>query len=140
MICSALELIGTVALAVSCRAPAPAVVVHTTAHTLTVYAEGAATTVPVGIGRPGWETPHGSFTLAGAFAPPSPAYGPAVVLTTARGRVTDEFSGTIAIHGTDQPELIPGNPSHGCVRIKNPDLVRSGVMDLPRGTPLVIVS
>lgn len=30
--------------------------------------------------------------------------------------------GVIGIHGTNQPALIPGRPSHGCIRVRNPEL------------------
>jgi lipoprotein-anchoring transpeptidase ErfK/SrfK len=45
--------------------------------------------------------------------------------------------GVIGIHGTDQPELIPGRPSHGCIRIRNPAIVRLA-RRMPIGTPVRI--
>jgi lipoprotein-anchoring transpeptidase ErfK/SrfK len=46
--------------------------------------------------------------------------------------------GFIGIHGTDQPQLIPGRVSHGCIHMRNADIVALGRL-MPIGTPLVIV-
>ena len=64
--------------------------------------------------------------LKGAYRTDNPtgAYGPAVVTTTAAGRADGEFNGAIALHGTNRPELVPGNPSHGCLRLRNGDVAR----------------
>ncbi len=45
-----------------------------------------------------------------------------MVTTSATGRVGGEFGGSIALHGTNRPELVPGNPSHGCIRLLNEDV------------------
>lgn len=43
----------------------------------------------------------------------------------------------IYIHGTNREDLIGSPASHGCIRMKNPDIV--GLFDLvPEGTPLEI--
>ena len=101
----------------------PAVVVDRSDHTVTVYADEIST-YPVGLGAAGWETPTGVFRITGAYRTDNPtgAYGPAVVTTTAVGRVDGEFNGAIALHGTNRPELVPGNPSHGCLRLLNTDI------------------
>ncbi len=46
--------------------------------------------------------------------------------------------GVIGIHGTDQPELIPGYISHGCIRLRNRDVLRLGRL-MQVGTPLTIL-
>jgi lipoprotein-anchoring transpeptidase ErfK/SrfK len=43
----------------------------------------------------------------------------------------------IGIHGTDQPWLIPGRPSHGCIRVPNPAIRRLARL-MPIGTPVRI--
>jgi lipoprotein-anchoring transpeptidase ErfK/SrfK len=43
----------------------------------------------------------------------------------------------VGIHGTDGPGLIPGDPSHGCVRVPNRDIMRLYRL-MPIGTPVVI--
>ena len=45
--------------------------------------------------------------------------------------------GMIGIHGTDEASLIPGHPSHGCIRVPNCEIVKLARL-LPIGTPLTI--
>ena len=45
--------------------------------------------------------------------------------------------GVVGIHGTDQPQLIPGRPSHGCIRVPNDVVLRLAEL-LPLGTPVTI--
>jgi hypothetical protein len=45
--------------------------------------------------------------------------------------------GVIGIHGTNEPSLIPGHPSHGCIRVPNWEIVKLARL-LPIGTPLTI--
>ena len=41
------------------------------------------------------------------------------------------------MHGTSQPGLLPGRVSHGCVRMKNADILKlEKLMDV--GTPVTI--
>jgi hypothetical protein len=46
--------------------------------------------------------------------------------------------GVVGIHGTSEPQLIPGRPSHGCVRLRNQAITRL-VELLPLGTPVRIL-
>jgi lipoprotein-anchoring transpeptidase ErfK/SrfK len=43
----------------------------------------------------------------------------------------------VGIHGTNQPELIPGRPSHGCIRVRNRAIKRLARL-MPIGTPIRI--
>ena len=45
--------------------------------------------------------------------------------------------GQVGIHGTNQPSLIPGHISNGCVRLMNAKVRRLGRV-LRTGTPLLI--
>jgi hypothetical protein len=45
--------------------------------------------------------------------------------------------GFIGIHGTDQPGLIPGRISHGCVRLRNSAILALARV-MPVGTPVTI--
>jgi L,D-transpeptidase catalytic domain len=45
--------------------------------------------------------------------------------------------GFVGIHGTNRPDLVPGRVSHGCIRMRNPDVVELAKR-LPVGTPLTI--
>jgi len=45
--------------------------------------------------------------------------------------------GFIGIHGTDAPQLLPGRVSHGCIRLRNEDILRLRKL-MPVGTPVTI--
>ena len=42
--------------------------------------------------------------------------------------------GFVGIHGTDRPDLLPGRVLHGCIRMRNEDILRLAEL-LPIGTP-----
>jgi lipoprotein-anchoring transpeptidase ErfK/SrfK len=44
----------------------------------------------------------------------------------------------VGIHGTNEPQLVPGRPSHGCIRMHNKDILRLARL-MPVGTPLRIL-
>ncbi|MFN2627549.1 MAG: L,D-transpeptidase [Gaiellaceae bacterium] len=69
----------------------------------------------------------------------SPFYGPVAFGTSARSAVLTDWpgGGFIGIHGANEPQLIPGRISHGCIRLRNSDIVRLAAL-LPVGTPLTI--
>ena len=95
---------------------------------------------PVGIGAPGTPTPAGNFWIREKFrtSDPDGLYGPVAFGTSDYSVLTDwPGGGVIGIHGTDAPSLIPGRPSHGCIRVKNA-AVRELYRLLPIGTPLLI--
>ena len=82
---------------------------------------------PIGVGAPG----HADARRAGSGSASGFATS-AAAPSTARGRSarprTPTLSdwpggGVVGIHGTNEPELIPGRPSHGCVRV--PERARS---------------
>jgi hypothetical protein len=94
----------------------------------------------VGVGQPHWPTPRGEFyvreKLSGYYAP---AYGPRAFGLNARStKLTDwPGGGFVGIHGTNEPQILPGRVSHGCVRMRNPAILRLfGLM--PLGTPVSI--
>ena len=96
---------------------------------------------PVGVGRPRLPTPSGRFYVTGKLtAIGGPFYGPYALPTSAYAPTLSEWpgGGIITIHGTDEPQLIPGRPSHGCIRLRNRDIA-----DLWRlvgvGTPIEVV-
>ena len=95
---------------------------------------------PVGVGRTNWPTPRGQFYIRDRVQNlTSPFYGPVAFGTSARSSVLTDWpaGGFIGIHGTDQPELIPGRISHGCIRMRNTDILRLARL-MPVGTPLTI--
>lgn len=96
--------------------------------------------VPVGMGAPGTPTPSGSFWIREKFhVAGSSIYGTRAMGTAAYSNVLTDWpgGGVIGMHGTNEPGLIPGRPSHGCIRIKNPDIERLYALT-PIGTPLRI--
>jgi hypothetical protein len=96
---------------------------------------------PIGVGRPGLPTPAGDFhvtekltAIGGAF------YGPYALGTNAYAPTLTDWpgGGVIGIHGTDEPLLIPGRPSHGCIRLRNADITSLWPL-IQVGTPVEIV-
>jgi hypothetical protein len=95
---------------------------------------------PVGVGMAGSPTPPGSFDIRNRLTSyRSPMYGPLAFGTSARSAVLTDWpaGGYVGIHGTDEPELLPGRVSHGCIRMTNVDILRLGRL-MPVGTPLTI--
>ena len=96
---------------------------------------------PVGVGKAGTITPAGRFWIRERLKNlgGSPVYGPWAFGTAAYSdKLTDwPGGGVVGIHGTNQPELIPGRPSHGCVRVPNGKISRLAKI-MPIGTPLLI--
>jgi L,D-transpeptidase catalytic domain len=95
---------------------------------------------PVGVGSVRWPTPAGNFYIRNKLTRyESPFYGPLAFGTSARSAVLTDWpaGGFIGIHGTNEPELLPGRVSHGCIRMRNADILRLGRL-MPVGTPLTI--
>jgi hypothetical protein len=94
----------------------------------------------VGIGAAATPTPAGRFyvreKLRNVFG--DPLYGRWAIGTSAYSALSDwPRGGVIGIHGTNQPWLIPGRPSHGCVRLEN-GAIAALARNLPIGTPIWI--
>jgi hypothetical protein len=96
-------------------------------------------TARVGIGKSGTPTPAGDFYVRERLrGSPGSAYGPWAFGTSAYSRISDWVGApVVGIHGTNQPGLIPGRPSHGCVRMRN-DKIRALARLMPIGTPVKI--
>jgi L,D-transpeptidase catalytic domain len=94
----------------------------------------------VGVGVPHWPTPAGRFYVRERLTGfTDPIYGSLAFGTNGRSAVLTDWpgGGFIGIHGTNQPEILPGRVSHGCVRIRNPDIRRLDRL-MPVGTPVTI--
>jgi lipoprotein-anchoring transpeptidase ErfK/SrfK len=94
----------------------------------------------VGVGSPQAPTPAGEFYVRdrlNGFG--DPFYGPFAFGTSARSAVLTDWpgGGFIGIHGTNEPELVPGRISHGCIRLRNADILRLSRL-MPVGTPVTI--
>jgi hypothetical protein len=107
----------------------------------TLYRRGRAIwRSPVGLGRFGMPTPNGSFWIRELLRVPQKGtiYGPWAFGTSAYSVLSDwPGGGVVGIHGTNEPKLIPGRPSHGCVRVPNPAISRLARL-MPIGTPVSI--
>jgi hypothetical protein len=94
----------------------------------------------IGVGKPSTPTPAGRFWIRERIKVPYPhgMYGPWAFGTSAYSALSDwPEGGVVGIHGTDQPYLIPGWPSHGCIRVANRPIRRLARL-MPIGTPVRI--
>ena len=116
------------------------IVVDRETRTLTLYNRGHLVyRFPVGVGKPSTPTPAGHFwiTEAGNFLA-DPFYGPYAFATSDFSTLSEwPGGGVVGIHGTNEPQLIPGDPSHGCVRVLNPDILKLAAI-VHVGTPVLI--
>lgn len=96
---------------------------------------------PIGVGKADSPTPAGRFWIRSRLkgAGDASVYGPWAFGTAAYSNLSDwPGGGVVGIHGTNRPDLIPGRPSHGCIRVPNAAIRRLAGM-LPIGTPVHIV-
>jgi lipoprotein-anchoring transpeptidase ErfK/SrfK len=110
---------------------------------LRVYRQGSLVGVyPVAVGRPGLSTPTGFFFINQKLRPPTPdgAYGAlAIGISAFQPKLSDwPQGGPVAIHGTNEPWLIGKAVSHGCVRMRNQDVLAVSRY-APAGSPVEIV-
>jgi lipoprotein-anchoring transpeptidase ErfK/SrfK len=96
----------------------------------------------IGVGTESTPTPGGRYYIKELLQPPDPggAYGPYAYGLSGFSNVLEEFNGgdgVIGIHGTNEPELIGSDVSHGCIRMSNEAITDlAGI--LPLGTPVHI--
>jgi lipoprotein-anchoring transpeptidase ErfK/SrfK len=108
----------------------------------TLFRDGRAVfSAPVGVGKASTQTPPGRFyVLEKLRSLGSAVYGPFAIGTSAYAPTLNEWpgGGVVGIHGTNEPQLVPGRPSHGCIRMHNSDIARLwGLIQV--GTPIEIV-
>jgi hypothetical protein len=106
----------------------------------TLYKRGRAIFhARVGVGKPSTPTPGGRFWVREKFQVRTHTglYGPRAIGTSAYAPGLTDWpkGGVVGLHGTGQPQLIPGRPSHGCIRMRNADITRL-YRHLPLGTPI----
>jgi lipoprotein-anchoring transpeptidase ErfK/SrfK len=113
-------------------------------HTLraTLYRNGRRIfRAPVGVGKSSTPTPGGHFWIREklVLGGGNGVYGPLAFGTAAYSAKLSDWprGGVIGIHGTNEPNLVPGRPSHGCIRMHNADIKRIARL-MPIGTPLLI--
>jgi L,D-transpeptidase catalytic domain len=94
----------------------------------------------VGVGKRATPTPRGHFMIRNRLTGFSdPLYGALAFGTTARSATLTDWpgGGFIGIHGTNQPGLLPGRVSHGCVRMRDRAILRLD-RRMPIGTAVTI--
>jgi lipoprotein-anchoring transpeptidase ErfK/SrfK len=94
----------------------------------------------VGVGEPSWPTPRGHFYVRSKLSGFANAfYGPVAFGTSARSAVLTDWpaGGFVGIHGTNRPDILPGRVSHGCIRLRNADILTLARL-MPIGTPITI--
>jgi hypothetical protein len=119
------------------------IVVSLSRRRMRVYRAGRLLRVyPVGVGKPSTPTPAGHFWIDERFklSSPSSPYWPYALGTSDYSTLPNwPGEGVIGIHGPyGEPQKIPGDPSHGCIRMLDPDIAWLG----PRvtlGTPVEVV-
>lgn len=97
-------------------------------------------TGPVAVGARGMETPVGLFYVQSRFVPRKyPILGAFAFETSGYSKLSDwPGGGVVGVHGTNTPALIGQAVSHGCVRLRNGDIL--ALRKLVRvGTPVKIV-
>ena len=108
----------------------------------TLYRDGRKVWVSrVGVGKRGTPTPAGNFYIREKLIAlqGGTIYGPLAFGTSAYSSLSEwPRGGVVGIHGTNQPGLVPGRPSHGCIRVRNRHIRRLSKL-MPIGTPLQIL-
>lgn len=117
--------------------------VDASAYELTIYRDGdVSLSTTVAIGNGDTPTPLGRFYLIELLRPTNQngPYGSFAYGLSGYSETLDSFNGgngVIGIHGTNQPELLGQDVSHGCIRVANPT-IEEMVEFLPLGTPVHI--
>ena len=97
---------------------------------------------PVGVGARQSPTPAGRYYVRERVVPPSSdsIYGVLAFGLSAYSRFRTDWpgGGQVGLHGTNEPDLIPGHISNGCIRLKNRAVARLDRL-MPIGTPVRIV-
>lgn len=114
-------------------------------HTFVLTSEGEEIArFTVAVGAADTPTPTGRFFVKELVEPTNPdgAYGPLAYGLSAYSEVTldtEAFKdGVIGIHGTNRPDLLGRDVSHGCVRIANENVLRLEELQVPLGMPVTI--
>src|SRR4051812_22167609 len=115
------------------------------AHQLRLFKDGELSqTFPIGVGKAETPTPGGTYYLKVLIktTQPAGAYGPYAYGLNGFSPVLKDFAGgdgVIGLHGTNDPSSVGKDVSHGCIRLKNEDILKL-VKVLPLGTPVKILA
>lgn len=117
--------------------------ISTAEHRLEVFRSGQrwiSTTVAIGTGET--PTPLGHFYIIELLQPPTAdgPYGSFAFGLSGFSETLTSFAGgdgVVGIHGTNDPDSLGSDVSHGCVRVAN-DVIESLAGTIPLGTPVII--
>jgi lipoprotein-anchoring transpeptidase ErfK/SrfK len=121
------------------------IAIELAAHRITVYnGYSIVDQEPVGVGTSATPTAGGIFYTADEVqvVPPTGPYGPYAFGLSGFSNVLTSFGGgpgQLAIHGTNQPQFIGQDVSHGCIRMSNAGITKLAHM-LPLGVPVAILA
>jgi len=102
-------------------------------------------TTDIGVARDNTPTPQGIYYTTELLHPtiPDSAYGAFAYGLSGYSDTFTEFNGgpgQLGIHGTNDPETIGTNVSHGCIRMRNSDItILVEEIGLPVGVPVDVV-
>jgi lipoprotein-anchoring transpeptidase ErfK/SrfK len=111
--------------------------------TLKVFKDGQQVdTIKIGVAKANTPTPGGIYYLTELIKTPNPNgdYGPFAYGLSGYSNALTSFNGgpgQLGLHGTNEPQLIGTQVSHGCIRMNNADITRLAG-ELPLGTPIQI--
>ena len=94
----------------------------------------------VGVGKSYWPTPPGQYYIRDKLTGfTDPVYGPVAFGTSARSPVLTDWpgGGFVGVHGTNEPTILPGYVSHGCIRMPNDSILKLARL-LKVGSPLTV--
>ena len=118
--------------------------VHLRSHRLVLFRDGrVARRFSIGVGQSVTPTPTGTYFITELLKQPDPKglYGPYAFGLSAYSGVLQHFgrggNGQVGIHGTNEPNLVGTDVSHGCIRLRNQDILWL-VRRLPLGAPVRI--
>lgn len=116
------------------------------AHQLRVYkSDVLQKTYPIAVGKSDTPTPGGTYFIKVLLKPPNPNgdYGPWAYGLSGYSSVLKNFdggTGVIGMHGTNEPQVIGHDASHGCIRLRNADITDLvSRFHLELGTPVRIL-
>jgi lipoprotein-anchoring transpeptidase ErfK/SrfK len=116
------------------------------AHQVRIYKSNKLVkTYPAAIGTTETPTPGGTYFIRVLIKPPNPNgdYGPYAYGLSGFSAVLTNYNGgdgVIGLHGTNQPQVIGHDASHGCIRLRNSDITDLVTrFNLQLGTPVRIL-
>jgi L,D-transpeptidase catalytic domain len=118
--------------------------IYLTEHRLDLLDRGELVrSYPIGVGTVDTPTPPGEYYVTTKMRPPSPntTYGVLAIGISAFSEKLTNWpkQGQVGIHGTNEPDKVGTDVSHGCIRMHNEDILQL-TTDVPLGTPVNVRS